>query len=227
MYLLLKRIFDFTLSLIFFFLILPVFIIVIPILKFTGEGEIFFSQKRIGRHEKLFGLLKFATMLKISPTTGTITAKNDTRILPVGRFLRNTKINEFPQILNVLKGDMSLVGFRPLTEEGFQYYSADIKRTILQMKPGLTVLGSIVFLNEEDILFNSKKDKMACYREDVIPLKGALEKWYFEHSSFWLDIKIIIATGLVVLFKKSRFYLKWFPIEGILKKSSLRHYFKI
>ncbi len=222
-----KRILDIFVSFFILLAISPLFIILYPILKFTGEGEVFFYQERIGKSYKPFNLIKFATMLKDSPNSGTVTMKNDPRILPLGRFLRNTKINELPQILNVLKGDMSMVGFRPLTEEGFQHYPEDIKRIILQMKPGLTGLGSIIFFKEEDILFNSKKDKMTCYREDVIPLKGALEKWYFEHRNFLLDIKIIIATGLIILFKKSGFYMKWFPIEGILRKSSLRHYFKI
>ena len=226
-YKILKRSLDIFISLFILLIVFPLFMIIIPILKFTGEREIFFLQERIGQNNKLFSLIKFATMLKDSPKTGTITEKNDPRILPLGRFLRNTKINELPQILNVLKGDMSIVGFRPLTEEGFQHYSEDIKKIILQMKPGLTGLGSIVFFNEEEILFDSKKDKMTCYREDIIPLKGALEKWYFEHRSLWLDIKIIIATGLVILFKKSRFYLKWFPVKSLLKRSSLHGYFKI
>ena len=95
------------------------------------------------------------------------------------------------------------------------------------MKPGLTGLGSIVFLNEEEILYDSKKDKMTCYIEDILPLKGALEEWYFNHRSLGIDIKIILATFLIVLFRKSKFYIKWFPVKTLLKKSGLRKYFKI
>jgi lipopolysaccharide/colanic/teichoic acid biosynthesis glycosyltransferase len=224
-YLLIKRIFDFTTSLFAFLLISPVLVIVMPILKFTGEGCIFFIQERVGVGNSRFGLIKFSTMLRDSPKTGTITAKNDPRILPVGRYLRALKINELPQILNVIKGDMSVVGPRPLTEEGFKYYSDEVKEIILKMKPGLSGIGSVVFRNEEQILYESKKEKMCCYAEDVIPLKGAVEKWYFEHRSFWLDLKIIFTTVLAVLFPASKFYLKWFAIEPLLRQSTLSCYF--
>jgi lipopolysaccharide/colanic/teichoic acid biosynthesis glycosyltransferase len=225
MYLFVKRIFDFSLSIFTLILVSPIFIIVMPILKFTGEGWVFFVQERIGMGNSRFGLLKFATMLRDSPKTGTVTAMNDPRILPVGRFLRATKINELPQILNVVMGDMAIVGPRPLTDEGFQYYPEDIKAVILKMKPGLTGMGTIIFRNEELILFESKKEKMRCYAEDVIPLKGALEKWYFEHRSLWVDLKIIFATALAIVSPGSRVYLKWFDVEGLLRVSSLRQYF--
>lgn len=225
MYLILKRVMDLVLSLIALILISPVFLIVIPILKCTGEREIFFIQKRIGKQNRSFGLLKFATMLKDSPKTGTVTAKNDPRILPMGKFLRKAKINELPQILNVIKGDMSIVGFRPLTNEGFQYYSSKVKKTILQMKPGLTGMGSIIFRNEEEILFNSKKEKMKCYKEDIIPLKGDLESWYFNNRNIWIDIKIIMATALIIILPQVKFYQHWFPIKPLLEKSTLKKYF--
>ncbi len=225
MYEILKRVFDFFCAVIGLIIILPVFIPISIILKFTGEGEIFFIQKRIGRFNKSFGLLKFATMLKDSPKTGTVTAKHDPRILPLGKILRNTKINELPQIINVLKGDMSLVGYRPLTDEVFYHYSEDVKKCLWSMRPGITGLGSIIFRNEEEILFCSKKSKMECYHEDILPLKGALEKWYFEHRNFWLDIKIIMATIIVVILSKSKFYLRWFDIKPLLEKSTLRDFF--
>lgn len=225
MYLFFKRFFDLTFAIAGLLLISPVFIIVIPLLRFTGEGWIFFVQDRIGMGGSRFGLIKFSTMLRDSPQTGTITAKNDPRILPVGRYLRALKINELPQILNVIRGDMSIVGPRPLTEEGFRYYPDEVKRTIGKMKPGLSGIGSIVFRNEETILFESKKEKMCCYAEEVIPLKGALEKWYFEHRSLWLDLKIIIATALAVFFPRTSFYLRWFDIDKLLCESPLRRYF--
>jgi lipopolysaccharide/colanic/teichoic acid biosynthesis glycosyltransferase len=104
-YLFFKRAFDLFLSVTALLLVSPVFIVVMPILKFTGEGWVFFVQDRVGMGNSRFGLLKFATMLRDSPKTGTVTARNDPRILPVGRFLRVTKINELPQILNVVKGN--------------------------------------------------------------------------------------------------------------------------
>jgi lipopolysaccharide/colanic/teichoic acid biosynthesis glycosyltransferase len=203
----------------------PIFLVVIPVLRVTGERWVFFVQERVGKDNTRFGLLKFATMLRDSPKTGTITAKNDPRILPVGRYLRITKINELPQILNVIWGDMSIVGPRPLTDEAFQYYPENVKETILKMKPGLTGMGSIILRNEEDILYESKKEKMRCYAEDVIPLKGALEKWYFEHRSFWLDLKIIAATAALIVFPRTNFYIKWFQIEPLLRASCLSHYY--
>jgi lipopolysaccharide/colanic/teichoic acid biosynthesis glycosyltransferase len=227
MYLLAKRLLDVGLSLFALILVSPVFIVVMPILKLTGEGWVFFVQQRVGMGNSRFGLLKFATMLRDSPKSGTVTARNDPRILPVGRFLRATKINELPQILNVVMGDMSIVGPRPLTDEGFRHYPSEIKEIIYKMRPGLTGMGTIIFRNEEQILFESKKEKMVCYAEDVIPLKGALEKWYFEHRSFWVDLKIIVATALAIVAPGARFYLKWFDVEGLLRASSLRGYFEL
>lgn len=224
-YIIIKRMFDFMSAFMGLIVISPFFIPIMLILKFTGEGEIFFIQKRIGRFNKPFGLIKFATMLKDSPKTGTVTAKHDPRILPIGKILRNTKINELPQIINVLKGDMSLVGYRPLTDEVFYNYTEDVKKCLWYVRPGITGLGSIIFRNEEEILYCSKKSKMECYREDILPLKGALEQWYFKHRNFWLDIKIIIATFMVVLMPKSKFYLKWFDIRQLIEESTLKKFF--
>ncbi|MFC1592270.1 sugar transferase [Thermodesulfobacteriota bacterium] len=225
MYLLAKRLFDLVLSTGALLLILPVFAIVMPLLKLTGEGYVFFVQQRVGKGNTRFGLLKFVTMRLDSPASGTVTARDDPRILPVGRYLRTTKINELPQILNVIKGDMAVVGPRPLTEEVFRYYSEDIKSIIGRMQPGLTGMGTIIFRNEEQILFESKKEKMACYAEDIIPLKGALEKWYFENRSFWLDMKIVAATALAIVAPEARFYLSWFDVRSLLENSSLRERF--
>ena len=220
-----KRLFDLFVAVPAFLIFLPFGLVIALILRFTGEGWVFFIQERVGLNTKHFGLIKFSTMLRDSPKTGTITTKNDPRILPIGRYLRITKINELPQILNVIKGDMSIVGPRPLAEGEFVLYPDDIKKVILKMKPGLTGMGSIILRNEEDILYESKKEKMCCYAEDVIPLKGALEKWYFEHRSFWLDLKIIAATAALIIFPRTNFYIKWFQIEPLLRASSLCHYY--
>ncbi|MDD5168497.1 MAG: sugar transferase, partial [Syntrophales bacterium] len=151
--------------------------------------------------------------------------KNDPRILPFGRYLRITKINELPQILNVIRGDMSVVGPRPLAEGEFVNYTEDVKEIVVKMKPGLTGIGSLVLRDEENIIFKSKKEKTRCYIEDVLPLKGALEKWYFEHRSFWLDLKIIVATALAIVAPGSKFYLGWFDIQPLLRQSTLSRYF--
>lgn len=220
-----KRIFDLIIAVPALLVFLPFGLVIALILRFTGEGWIFFVQERVGLGASRFGLLKFATMLLDSPKSGTITSKHDPRILPFGRYLRVTKINELPQILNVIKGDMSIVGPRPLAEKEFFLYPDNIQEVIRKMKPGLTGMGSLFLRNEENILFESKKEKTQCYVEDVLPLKGTLEKWYFEHRSFWLDMKIIAATALAIVLPGARFYLGWFDVEALLRKSSLSAYF--
>jgi len=220
-----KRIFDLIVAVPALLIFLPFGLVIALILKFTGEGWIFFVQDRVGLGDSRFGLLKFATMLRDSPKSGTITTKHDPRILPFGRYLRVTKINELPQILNVIKGDMSIVGPRPLAEGEYFLYPDNIKEVIRKMKPGLTGMGSLFLRNEEQIIFESKKEKTQCYVEDVTPLKGALEKWYFAHRSFWLDLKIIVATALAIVAPGARFYMRWFDVETLLRKSSLSAYF--
>ncbi len=131
--------------------------------------------------------------------TGTITTRNDPRVLPVGRFLRKTKLNELPQLLNVLKGDMSIVGPRPQTEECYAFFPEPDRERIYLAKPGLTGLGSVVFRNEEELLARSPKGYQRAYREDVMPHKQALELWYLEHRSFSIDLQIILLTAIALL----------------------------
>ena len=210
MYAALKRLLDILLSLVALILLSPLFLVVIIILRLTGEGEIFFRQRRVGLRNQPFDLLKFATMLKDSPKSGTITVAGDPRILPVGKFLRKSKINELPQLLNVLKGDMSMVGPRPLTDETFALYSEWLRPLVYRCKPGLTGMGSLVFRNEEEVLRESGKDRITCYREDIAPLKGALEVWYYEHRSIIEDLKIIFFTAVAVLSPGKEPYRRWF-----------------
>ena len=122
----------------------------------------------MGKGGKTFGLIKFATMLKDSPKLGTgdITVKNDPRMMPLGPFLRKTKLNEIHQLLNILKGDMSLIGPRPLTPNNFEYYSDEVKAGIAKLQPGLSGVGSIVFRDEESIIASSGKSHLDCYKEE-------------------------------------------------------------
>lgn len=182
------------------------------LLRFTGEGKIFYKQERIGQGGRTFGLLKFATMLENSPNMsgGDVTFGNDPRVLPAGKFLRKTKINELPQLLNILKGDMSIVGPRPMTPRNFGYYSVDIQDNIKKLKPGLTGIGSIIFRDEERILAKSAKPPMDCFKEDIAPHKGALEVWYKKNQSFLLDLQLILLTAWVILFPLSDLTNKWF-----------------
>ena len=133
-----KRSLDITISLIAILLLSPLLIPIIVLLKMTGEGYIFYKQKRVGRDNKLFDLLKFATMFKDSPNMvgGNITSKNDPRILPIGNFLRKYKINELPQIINVLIGDMSIIGRRPTVMEHYNFYKEDVKIILSNYNPG-------------------------------------------------------------------------------------------
>ncbi len=208
-----KRLLDIIISLTAILIFLPFGLMIAVILRLTGEGEVFYVQPRVGKDGRLFGLIKFVTMLKDSPNIGTrtVTVKDDPRVLPFGRFLRKAKLNEVPQLLNVLKGDMSIVGPRPLTPETFSYYPSDIQQQILKVKPGLTGVGSIVFRDEESIMATRCKSTLDCYKEDVAPYKGELELWYIENESLWLDLKLIFLTALVVISPHSMFYRKIMP----------------
>jgi lipopolysaccharide/colanic/teichoic acid biosynthesis glycosyltransferase len=170
-----KRAMDLVLTSIALILLLPLFPPIMLFLKLTGEGEIFYIQPRVGKGGKTFGLIKFATMLKDSPNLpgGDVTTANDPRVLPLGHFLRKTKINELPQLFNILKGDMSIVGPRPLTVRNFNIYSEEVREAIKSLKPGLTGIGSIVFRDEECIISNSDKQAAECYCEDIAPTRGS------------------------------------------------------
>ncbi|WP_228779950.1 sugar transferase [Aquiflexum lacus] len=207
-----KRIFDIISSGVLILLISPLLIPLMVLLRLTGEGKIFYVQQRIGKNGKHFGLLKFATMLENSPNLpgGDVTMGRDPRVLPVGRVLRKTKINELPQLLNIFKGDISVIGPRPLTPKTFAFYSKHIQDKIKDLKPGLTGIGSIVFRDEESILANSPKPHLQCYEEDIAPYKGELEVWYKKHQSFGLDMLLIFLTIWVIFFPNSKVYEQLF-----------------
>lgn len=199
-----QRFFDFFFSLIALILLSPLLLPICAVLRFTGEHEIFYIQKRIGKHGTYFNLLKFATMLKNSPSlaTGSITVKNDPRVLPVGKFLRKTKINELPQLINVLIGDMSLIGPRPLTDQTFNAYPTHVQDIVKTVKPGLSGIGSIIFRGEEDILASSNSS-IDIYRNTIAPYKGELEIWYVNNRTLATYFKAIYVTLLVVIYPKS------------------------
>lgn len=212
MYNFFKRILDITVSLISLLILTPLLVPIILILRITAEGEVFYFQERIGINNSKFQIWKFATMLKNSMNigTGSITLKNDPRVTNFGFFLRKTKINELPQLINILKGDISLVGPRPLVSKTFEAYSKDIQEKIYNVKPGLTGIGSIIFRDEEKILSSIKnQDPHIFYKRVIAPYKGNLEMWYQVNRSFFLDLKLIFITAWVILFSKSRLYEKW------------------
>ena len=193
----------------------PMLIPVALILRLTGEGEIFYKQERIGKDGNLFNLYKFATMLKNSANigTGTVTMKNDIRILPVGKILRKTKVNELPQLLNIIKGDMSVVGPRPQAQRCFDAFPESTQKSIIKVRPGLSGIGSIIFRAEDEILCES--DNILSFYDNIIaPYKGELEEWYVVNKSLYNYFLIIILTLWVVLFPKSILVWNFFDLPS-------------
>jgi lipopolysaccharide/colanic/teichoic acid biosynthesis glycosyltransferase len=196
----LQRTLDVLLSSLALLVLTPLLLPVVLLLRITGEGEVLFLQERVGEGGKLFKLYKFATMLKNSPNmgTGTVTLKEDPRVLPVGRFLRKTKINELPQLLNIFLGDMSVVGPRPQTLRCFMAFPREMRMVIAKVKPGLSGIGPIVFRGEEDILSNNT-GSIEFYDNVIAPYKGEVEAWYVSHQGLTTYIKVILITIWVVL----------------------------
>ena len=188
----------------------PAGLVIMLVLRLTGEGKVFYRQERVGKGGGPFGMLKFVTMLEDSPNLGAgdITEKDDPRVLPVGRFLRKTKLNEVPQLVNVLLGDMSLVGPRPLTTRNFAYYSEHVRKRISTVRPGLTGVGSIVFRDEEAILARASGSPLETYRNEISPYKGRLELWYLDHRSLGLYFVLLFLTAWVVVFPRSGLHLR-------------------
>ncbi|MFT6716401.1 MAG: lipopolysaccharide/colanic/teichoic acid biosynthesis glycosyltransferase [Saprospiraceae bacterium] len=217
-----KRLFDIISSAALIIVVSPLLIPLMILLRMTGEGKIFYVQQRVGKGGELFGLLKFATMLEDSPNMagGDVTSGKDPRVLPMGGFLRKTKINELPQLLNIFLGHISVVGPRPLTPRTFGYYPENIQKEIKHLKPGLTGIGSIVFRDEEGVLSRSSKPHLDCYREDIAPYKGQLELWYNKHNSFFLDMQLIFLTAWAIVSSDSELHFKLYkdlPKSDLLK----------
>ena len=187
-----KRLFDFSVSLLGLILLSFVLVMIAISIKLGSKGPVLFSQKRVGKYGKIFTLVKFRSMIVNQNSNNTITAKGDTRITKIGAFLRRYKLDELPELWNVLKGDMSLVGPRP----DISGYADKLKgedRRILKLRPGITGTASLKYANEEEIL--SEQDDPQKYNDEVIfPDKVKLNLEYYENQTIWLDIKIIFAT---------------------------------
>jgi lipopolysaccharide/colanic/teichoic acid biosynthesis glycosyltransferase len=207
-----KRVIDFSLAFIALVLLSPLLLPIIIGLLLTGEHYVFYFQERIGYKNSNFFIWKFATMLKNSPNLsgGLHTTRKDPRILPMGGFLRKTKINELPQLINILKGDMSIIGPRPLVDKTFAPYPEHVKSHIYDSKPGLSGIGSIIFRDEEKLLTETTMDKSDYYAQYISPYKGDLELWYQNHLSFKTDILLIFLTVWVILFSESQLPYKVF-----------------
>lgn len=178
----------------------PLLLLVAIALRFSGEGEVFYRQVRIGKGGREFYLLKFATMMKNSPAIGSgeLTLPNDPRVLPLGRILRKTKLNELPQLLNIVAGDLSLIGPRPQTLRYYNCYRPADRAWIDTIRPGLSGVGSILFRDEETLL-SKVTDPIAFDDHVITPYKGQVEHWFAVNQSVSLYFELIFTTVLVVL----------------------------
>ena len=206
------RIFDIAFSFIAMVILLPFMIPIMIGLKLTGEHYIFYLQPRVGRGGKIFSVFKFATMLKNSPNLagGFITQAKDSRILPMGNFLRKTKLNELPQLMNIFIGQMSFVGPRPIVAQHIALYPEATRNAILRLTPGLTGIGSLVFRDEEGILNRAGGDRKRLHDNVIAPYKGELELWYTEHRNLRMYFALVFLTAWSVVRPGSDAYTYFF-----------------
>jgi lipopolysaccharide/colanic/teichoic acid biosynthesis glycosyltransferase len=187
-----KRVFDFLVSLVGLFLLIPLLGLLSLLIKFTSKGTIFFFQERVGENGVFFKMIKFRSMQMIQDSDITISVKGDMRVTKVGSFLRKYKLDELPELWNVLVGDMSLVGPRP-DVPGYADFLKGEDRNILKLKPGITGPASLKYANEEEIL--SRQENPKEYNDEIIyPDKVRINLDYYYQSNLWIDIKIIFAT---------------------------------
>lgn len=207
-----KRVIDIFLALIALSILSPLLIPVVLILLLTGEHEVFYLQNRLGYKNTTFKIWKFATMMKNSASmgTGSLTVRNDPRVLPFGKFLRKTKINELPQLINVLIGTMSFVGARPQMKVDFDKFTAEVQASIYNTPPGITGIGSIIFRDEEKWISEAEGDKHEFYRNHIAPYKGEVEMWYQKNISLFTDLMLLIITIWVIFDSESNIVYKFF-----------------
>jgi lipopolysaccharide/colanic/teichoic acid biosynthesis glycosyltransferase len=193
-----KRIFDILVSSLGLLFCLPLFLVVAVLIKLDSKGPVFFTQRRIGKNFRPFWIYKFRSMAVASRGSGSqISPANDPRITPIGKLLRKSKIDELPQLFNVLKGDMSMVGPRPEVPKYVQLFLSDYEE-ILQVQPGITDLASLKYSDEGALLAKSQ-DPEDEYANQVLPDKIELAKEYVRSASFFLDLSILVKTPLRLL----------------------------
>lgn len=192
-----KRFFDIVVSLLGILVTSPILLVVSLLVKLTSKGPVFYKQERIGKGEKPFFILKFRTMVVNADQQGLkITVGGDKRITGVGMVLRKTKLDELPQLFNVLFGQMSLVGPRPEVAEYVAMYTEEQKK-VLSVRPGITDYASVCFRNENEILAQAE-DPQKEYIEHIMPLKLRYNAKYIEEMSIWTDLKLIFLTAYVI-----------------------------
>jgi lipopolysaccharide/colanic/teichoic acid biosynthesis glycosyltransferase len=189
----LKRIFDICFSLAGLAFLLPVFLLLAILIKVNSKGPVLFKQIRVGRKGKLFYIFKFRTMVVNAEQKGMqITVGQDPRITKTGNFLRKHKIDELPQLINVLIGDMSLVGPRPEVPKYVELYD-EVEKNVLKVRPGITDYASLEYFDESKILAQSKEPEKT-YIEEIMKKKLMLNLVYLRNISLWTDVKLIIKT---------------------------------
>ena len=189
-----KRIFDIIISFFAIIILSPLFLLISIVIKLTSKGPIFFIQERIGLNGSIFKIIKFRTMINDHNSLNVVSIKNDSRITVVGKILRKYKLDEIPELINVLVGSMSLVGPRP-DVPGYVDLLKGENRKILTLKPGITGPASLKYFNEEEILSSKKNPKD--YNDKIIfPDKVKINLDYYYKNNIWIDIKIIFATIL-------------------------------
>ncbi|MCX7687352.1 MAG: sugar transferase [Fimbriimonadales bacterium] len=199
MYESLKRIADFLIAGLGLLLTAPLMGVIAALIKMDSPGSVFFAHERVGRYGRKFKVLKFRTMVQDAPKLGgAITAGHDPRITRVGRFLRATKLDEIPQLWNVLKGEMSLVGPRPEVENYVTLYPEEARRLILSVPPGITGLTQIRYRHEERLLAQ-QSDPEKYYREVLLPQKIASDLEYVRTRGLITDLRLLVQTAFAVL----------------------------
>ncbi len=193
-----KRGIDILFSLIGLICLFPFFIFISFFIFITSKGGVFFVQLRVGKNNKDFKLYKFRTMFLNSDSKGLLTVgNNDKRITKLGYYLRKNKLDELPQLINVLNGTMSLVGPRPEVRRYVNLYNSE-QKSILDVKPGITDLASIMYYNENEILANSVNPEQT-YINEIMPIKLELNKQYINEMSLFTDLKIIFKTFIKLI----------------------------
>ncbi|WP_069660292.1 sugar transferase [Arcticibacter eurypsychrophilus] len=196
-----KRIFDVLVSLLGIILLIPLFLLVSICIMINSKGGVLYRQTRIGRNSAAFSLLKFRTMRIGADQTGELTIGfRDSRITPCGYFLRKYKIDELPQLFNILTGEMSFVGPRPEVSKYVNLYNLQQQR-VLSVKPGITDWASITYINENQLLATSANPE-TFYIEQVIPDKIKQNLKYVDHHNLWIDMKIILLTIKNIVFNR-------------------------
>lgn len=209
----LKRALDVVGSALGLIMLAPAFPIVAIAIKCDSPGPVFFRQDRVGRGGRVFQIYKFRSMAVKAADGTALTLRGDKRITRVGAFLRKTKLDELPQLINVLTGDMSLVGPRPEVPEFMKFYSSEQRAIILSMRPGITDYAAILFRDESSLL-SPDDDPVALYRYKIMPIKFGYYERYSREMSLLNDLRIILATVLLLLAGQVP---RWLGIESELK----------